>query len=188
MRRVIAGEYRTRDVTMARASLNDGQVLYAVNDLFIGQRTQLSAYYKIEFLGMVEDQVSSGIIVSTGAGSTGWLRGILTGATRIVQAFHGGQPRVENPRHAKPSAIDQYRFDWDADYLLFSVREPFPTKVSGADLAFGRINEGSELTVTSQMPQNGVIFSDGIEADYLEFNSGRIARIGVAEKKVHLVV
>jgi hypothetical protein len=38
------------------------------------------------------------------------------------------------------------------------------------------------------MPQNGVIFSDGIEADYLEFSSGRIARIGVAEKKVHLVM
>jgi hypothetical protein len=188
LRRVLAGEYRMRKVTMAKASLNDGQVLYAVNDLFIGQRTQLSAYYKLEFLGMVEEQVSSGIIVSTGAGSTGWLRGILTGATRILEAFHGGEPRSGLPRHHDPRPSEKYRFDWEADYLLFSVREPFPTKVSGVNLAFARINEGSHLTVISQMPQNGVIFSDGIEADFLEFNSGRIARIGVAEKKVHLVV
>jgi hypothetical protein len=188
LRRVLAGEYRLREVTMAKASLNDGQVMYAVNDLFIGQRTQRSAYYRVEFQGSAEDQISSGIIVSTGAGSTGWLRGILTGAARIGEAFQGNSPQLEPAQHGNQPAIDQFRFDWEADYLLFSVREPFPTKVSGVNLAFGRIEAGTELIVTSQMPQNGVIFSDGIEADYLEFNSGRIARIGVAEKKVHLVM
>jgi hypothetical protein len=188
MRRVLAGEYRLREVTMAKTSLNDGQVLYAVNDLFIGQRTQVSAYYKIEFQGMREEQVSSGIIVSTGAGSTGWFRGILTGAMGILKALSGGKPKAEHLQHSDQKASDPYRFDWEADYLVFTVREPFPTKVSGVELVHGRINMGTELIVTSQMPQNGVIFSDGIEADYLEFNSGRIARIGVAEKKVHLVM
>jgi hypothetical protein len=38
------------------------------------------------------------------------------------------------------------------------------------------------------MPQGGVIFSDGVESDFLEFNSGILARIGLAEKKLHLVV
>jgi hypothetical protein len=38
------------------------------------------------------------------------------------------------------------------------------------------------------MPENGVIFSDGIESDYLQFNSGIEATITVAEKKGHLVV
>jgi len=38
------------------------------------------------------------------------------------------------------------------------------------------------------MPKNGVIFSDGIEEDYVQFNSGTIARIGVAEKKANLIV
>jgi hypothetical protein len=33
-----------------------------------------------------------------------------------------------------------------------------------------------------------VIFSDGIEADYLSFNAGAIATIGLAEKKTYLVV
>jgi hypothetical protein len=188
VRRVLAGEYTLRHVTMARAALNDGQVLYAVNDLFIGQRTQRSAYYKIEFQGIAEDQISSGIIVSTGAGSTGWFRGIVTGAMGIVEALHGEKPPAEHLQGRNRRTTNRYRFDWEANHLLFSVREPFPTKVSGAELIHGCIEAGTELIVTSQMPQNGVIFSDGIEADYLEFNSGRIARIGVAEKKVHLVV
>ena len=38
------------------------------------------------------------------------------------------------------------------------------------------------------MSENGVIFSDGIEKDYVEFLSGTIAKIEVAEKKVHLIV
>jgi hypothetical protein len=188
IRRVLAGEFKLRHVTMAKASLNDGQVLYAVNDLFIGQRTQLSAYYKIEYQGLAEEQVSSGIIVSTGAGSTGWFRGIVTGAVGILKGLSGAKPKTEHAPRGNRLAADKYRFEWEADYLVFCVREPFPTKVSGVELVYGRIDAESELIVTSQMPQNGVIFSDGIESDYLEFNSGRIARISVAEKKVNLVV
>jgi hypothetical protein len=44
------------------------------------------------------------------------------------------------------------------------------------------------LRVLSQMPENGIIFSDGIEADYLSFNAGVSARIEVAEKKGKLVI
>ena len=38
------------------------------------------------------------------------------------------------------------------------------------------------------MAENGVIFSDGIEKDFLEFNSGTQAVIGIAERKGVLVV
>jgi hypothetical protein len=37
------------------------------------------------------------------------------------------------------------------------------------------------------MPENGVIFSDGIEADFLEFSSGVTATISVADKAGQLV-
>lgn len=177
---VVSGDYATRAITMARAILNTGQVLYAVNDLFLGQRTHFSARYRLGYRGAEEDQSSCGIIVTTGAGSTGWFRAILAGATAVVEAF-APEPSVREVR-------DRYRFDWEANYLYYNVREPFVSKTSAADLAFGRIDEGEELVVTSQMPQNGVLFSDGVEADYLEFNSGRIARIGVADRKVRLIV
>jgi hypothetical protein len=38
------------------------------------------------------------------------------------------------------------------------------------------------------MPDSGVIFSDGIESDFLNFNSGIEATIGIAEKRGHLVM
>ena len=40
---VLGGSKVWRDVTMAQAVLNDGQRLLAVNDLFIGRRTHVSA-------------------------------------------------------------------------------------------------------------------------------------------------
>jgi hypothetical protein len=39
----------------------------------------------------------------------------------------------------------------------------------------------------SLMPENGVIFSDGIESDFLEFTSGVTASISVADKQGQLV-
>jgi len=76
----------------------------------------------------------------------------------------------------------------NADYLQFAVREPFPSKTSQAGIAFGRIGRGEALGLRSLMPENGVIFSDGIEADRLDFNSGAQATIGIAERRGRLVV
>jgi len=49
------------------------------------------------------------------------------------------------------------------------------------------VTQDQPLILTSQMPENGVIFSDGIESDYLQFNSGMEATITVADRKGHLV-
>jgi hypothetical protein len=79
------------------------------------------------------------------------------------------------------------RFGWDAQHLVFNVREPFESKMSSARVVSGRIEANNALEVVSQMPQNGVIFSDGVEEDYLEFNSGTVAEICLSDKKLHLV-
>jgi hypothetical protein len=70
---------------------------------------------------------------------------------------------------------------------VFTVREPFPSHTTGAGLVFGTIEEGKALTIESHMPEQGVIFSDGIEADFLEFNSGAKTSIGIAERQGMLV-
>ena len=166
-----------KEITMAKATLNNGQVLYGVNDLFIGARTHVSARYQIR-LGKVEErQSSSGIIVSTGLGSTGWLKSILAGADGIAQFL--GRGRLEAARAGG--------FAWNADYLVYTVREPFPSKWTQTSLVFGRIESRESMVLTSNMPDNGVIFSDGIEADYCDFNSGVSVTVGVAEKKGLLV-
>ncbi|MES2017715.1 MAG: sugar kinase [Pseudomonadota bacterium] len=170
---VFAGRCKKRDVTMAKAQLNNGQCIYGVNDIFIGPKSHTSARYTIRLAEQQEQHSSSGIIVSTGLGSTGWLKSLMAGAAAIA----GG---------AAQQTIEQTA--WDADYLYFTVREPFPSKTSAASLVFGKITREATLTLTSLMPEHGVIFSDGIEADYLEFNSGTVAELGMAEKKGMLVV
>lgn len=166
-----------REITMAKAELNNGQILYGVNDLFIGPKSHTSARYQIGIGNMNEQQSSSGIIVSTGLGSTGWFKSIIAGVRGIGMTF------------GKPIATDILNnFRWESDYLYYTVREPFPSKASAATLVFGKVTQKEPMKLVSHMPEHGVIFSDGIEADYLEFNSGIQAVISVAEKKGHLVV
>lgn len=71
-------------VTMALATLSDGQELHAVNDLFIGPRSHVSARYQIQQGDRSETHSSSGLIVSTGLGSTGWCQSLLAGAAGIL--------------------------------------------------------------------------------------------------------
>jgi hypothetical protein len=77
---------------------------------------------------------------------------------------------------------------WDAPFLRYAVREPSPSKSSQATLIFGRVDTTHPLKLKSLMPENGVIFSDGIEADYVTFNSGVSAEIGVAKRQGRIVV
>jgi NAD kinase len=167
-----------REVSMAQACLNDGQRLLAVNDLFIGRRTHVSARYRLQQGGVQECQSSSGIIVSTGLGSTGWLRSVVAGASSVVRALSGGELQPLVPVQSS----------WDSKQLIYSVREPFPSRSSDATMVFGAIVENDCLSIVSQMPEDGVIFSDGIESDYLEFSSGLEARISLAERRGLLVV
>ncbi|MBN2083769.1 MAG: hypothetical protein JW748_00995 [Anaerolineales bacterium] len=169
---------KIRSITMAQASLSNGQVLYAVNDLFIGPRSHTSLRYTIRHVKREERQSSSGIIVSTGLGSTGWFTSILAGAEGIAG------PRKGAGGKAAPAG----GFAWEADYLYFSVREPFPSKTSGASVVFGKITRESPLRIESHTPDTGVIFSDGIENDFLQFPSGMNAEITVSERAGRLVI
>jgi hypothetical protein len=54
-------------------------------------------------------------------------------------------------------------------------------------MIFGKIDKKLPLRVVSNMPENGVIFSDGIEEDFLAFQAGFEATIGIAEKKGKIV-
>ena len=166
-----------QSITLAKATLNDGQVLRAVNDLFIGRQTHASARYEISQGSARENQSSSGVIVSTGLGATGWLKSILAGASGIARVF--GIPDPIGPTHS---------FDRSAPELYYTVREPYPSASTGADMVFGRITARSPLQIVSNMPENGVIFSDGMEQDFLQFNSGAIVTIGIADQRGYLVV
>lgn len=170
--RTLNGKIVSKSVTFAEAKTNDGQTILAVNDLFIGPKSHTSARYLVKWQGQQEYQSSSGIIVSTGLGSTGWFQSILAGAQAIAGT------------HSHPLSQG---FGWGEKRLQFSVREPFLSKTTGTELVFGSIDLSHPLLLESLMPENGIIFSDGIEDDYLDFNAGCIVSIGIANVQGQLV-
>lgn len=169
--KVLKQEYSIKDVTMAEARLTNGESIIAVNDIFIGRKTHASARYAITVGNKTDNQSSSGIIVSTGLGSTGWYKSILTGAGRINN-----------------TEIDFKGLDWSAQKLFYNVREPFPSNFTDTEIVFGEISNNQQIRLVSQMPEEGVIFSDGMEADAIEFTAGMEAVIRIADKKGKLVV
>ncbi len=174
--RVLKQQARMRDVSLARATLHDGQTLLAFNDFFLGAKSHVSARYQLRVGHRSEEQSSSGILVSTGAGSTGWMSSVFNMAHGVA-GFVGTQ-MSQRIRKMK----------WEDRSLLWAVREPFISQTSRAGLVMGSITEGEELVVESLMPSGGVIFSDGVESDFLEFNGGTIARLTVAAQRAKLVV
>lgn len=180
--RTIEGQMPLAEVTLARAQTSDGQTLLAFNDLFIGETTHQSAHYRLwtsspakNKAPPAERQSSSGVIVSTGAGSTGWLSSVRNMAER-VGAFFGG-------RSIKPLSMP-----WNDPRLFYVVREPFISKHSEATNVVGWLEHEAQLHIESLMPQSGTIFSDGMEADCLRFTSGMTVRVGPAPQRARLVV
>jgi hypothetical protein len=149
--------------TMATAVRDDGQALLALNEIFVGHRTHQSARYRIDDGKRAERHSSSGVICATGTGSTGWARSI------SEQRGLEGLPDPEEER------------------LSWFVREPFPSVATQTGMDFGRIDSGDRLLITSEMGEGGVIFADGIEADWIEFVEGQEVAIRIAPRPLNLV-
>ena len=184
----VAKKKRTlSEVTMAEVTLTDGQRMLAVNDFFIGTRTHTSSFYDIEYQGVQEKHSSSGLIVSTGLGSTAWLSSVVAGSMAIVNSV----ANFESPSNSMPplanEASQPARMPWDTNQLVFAVREPFVTKTTSASIVFGKIPRDAPLIIRSNMPDKGVIFSDGIESDFIRFDAGLEATVKVSEQRGHLV-
>ncbi len=150
--------------TMTEARLDDGQRLIALNEIFVGHRTHQSARYLLMHGATMEHQSSSGIIVSTGTGATGW--------TRSIANERRSELRL-------PSPTDQQ--------IAFFVREAWPSVATGAELTEGLCDAGSHLRIISEMDEGGVVFGDGIEVDRLDFGWGQELMVGPAPERLHLV-
>ena len=171
---VIGNTYHSTDITMAKACTKDGQELYAVNDFFVGVEDHTSARYKISFGEKTENQSSSGIIISTPLGFGGWHKSVLAQFRGMARAFGLGE-------------IKEKPVGWYEQELIYQVREPFPSVSTRADLVYGSIAGGEKLKVVSNMPEKGIVFSDGVLEDSIEFRSGMEVTIEVADRKGKLV-
>lgn len=150
--------------TMVEAVAGEGLSLLALNELFIGHESHQSARYVVQVDGAEEFQSSSGMIVATGTGLTGWAKSIMKATHRAFEIAPGEKRAA------------------------FFAREPWPSRTSGCEITAGEIVEDERVTLLSRINEGGVIFADGIEQDFLPFNWGVQAKIQLADKRLALVV
>ncbi|MCW2364826.1 NAD kinase [Sphingobium sp. B7D2B] len=149
--------------TMVEGVLDTGEKLCALNELFVGHRSHQSARYFITNGEAEEEQSSSGIIVATGTGATGWARSIMEA--------------INHPIKIRP----------DERALAFFVREPFPSVSTGTSMRWGTLADRA-LQITSHMNDGGVIFADGIEQDFLTFDWGKSLSVRPSTTPLNFVV
>ncbi|WP_232630753.1 hypothetical protein [Methylobacterium sp. Leaf118] len=163
----VAGDVALERRTMVQAILDGGERLFALNEVYVGHRSHQTARYRIDTAAQEgpetgEEQASSGLIVASGTGATGWARS-------IAEATHLGLPLgPEEPA------------------VGYWVREPFPGRATAARMRAGKL--AAPLRVTSRMNEGGVVFADGIEQDFLDFGWGRQVSLSPAPRRLHLVV
>ena len=160
------GRAKIQRRTMVAVELDDGQGLLALNELFIGHPRHQSARYRLACRGADERHSSSGVVVTTGTGATGWARSI------VGEREQARQVPLPGPEQRA---------------LAFFVREAWPSPTTGTSLTAGVIEGEEALELTSEADE-GVIFGDGIEADRLSFCWGVRARVRVATRCLQLVV
>ncbi|WP_371097794.1 hypothetical protein [Streptomyces sanglieri] len=155
------------ELTMVEAVSDDTQRLLALNEIYLGPPGHQTARYR---LGPdapdapVEPQASSGVLVGTGTGATGWIRS-------LWQERHS-ELRLPAPTDPR---------------LLWFVREAWPSPATGTSQVAGELGreEGLRLTVESDRL---VVFGDGMETDALELTWGQTVRLGISAISLRLTV
>ena len=163
LRRLESGaDLRVDHLTMVRAAADDSRSLTALNEVFIGHPSHQSARYELSLGSSVERQSSSGVVVSTGTGATGW------GAS-----LKRGRAMGEMPAPTSPS-------------LAWFVREAWPSPYTGIEHTEGILDEEEELSLVVGS-ESLVLFGDGMESDRLTLTWGQSVRVSRAPRALSLV-
>jgi NAD kinase len=151
-------------LTMVAARTDDGQELTALNEIYIGSASHQTARYTIIAPnGAAEAQASSGVIVATGTGATGWCRSAWLERRSSLRL---------------PAPADQR--------LAWFVREAWPSPATGTSATEGELAADQQLSLTAASDAL-VLFGDGIEADAVPLAWGQAVSVGLAARTLNLL-
>ncbi len=157
---------RADELTMVEAVADDTQRLVALNEIYLGAAGHQTARYRLGLEGdggVVEAQASSGVLVGTGTGATGWLRSVWQerGSALRLPAPRRTASCGSSARHGRP-------------------RRPARPWSPASSPASARLR----LTVESERL---IAFGDGMEGDAVELTWGQTVRVGVCGERLRLV-
>ena len=158
---VAAGRATLTPRTMVEATTDDGQTLTALNEIYLGQPGHQSARYRIATADAHERHSSSGVIVGTGTGASGWCASL---------------QRLQAPGLTLPQP--------DAPGLAWFVREPWPSPSTQAGMVAGLLDVDATLTLDVES-DTLVIFGDGMETDRLTIGWGQRVTIRRSTRVLH---
>ncbi|NUS72599.1 MAG: hypothetical protein HOQ05_04245 [Corynebacteriales bacterium] len=154
-----AGQSRT----LVAATLDDGQRLIGLNEIYLGHPSHQSARYVVRCEDRQERQSSSGLVVGTGTGATGWAASIAADRQHAV-------------RFPQPDELALWWF----------VREAWASPTTGNTVTNGVLSGGHVLRIVSESDEL-TIFADGIEADHLTAGWGQRVEVSVADERLRLL-
>lgn len=148
---------------MVEANADDGQTLTAVNEIYLGHASHQSARYTLRLPDNAERQSSSGLVVGTGTGASGWCRSLW-----LERRSPFDLPTPTEPR------------------LSWFVREAWPSPDTGTTHTEGLLSDTAKLAVTVESDAL-TAFGDGIETDAITLTWGQTVTFHRAARTLHLL-
>ncbi len=163
LKKLEKGDYAIEEWTRVNAELNRHPVALATSDYLLSKdRRKDMSRHVLEYRNMKEEQKSSGLLVVSGAGSTGWYD------SASGDLYPNGD-----------------KFPKNADYAKFFVTEPYRGRLTRCRMRLGILEKGEELIVRSLNDDSGILTADSVE-DY-PFNRGAKAVIKISDKPLRVV-
>ncbi|MEV8286035.1 hypothetical protein [Streptomyces niveus] len=165
----VGGRGAADELTMVEAVADDSQRLLALNEICLGPAGHQTVRYRLSTDARPasstapEPQASSGVLVGTGTGATGWLRSLWQERASALPL---------------PGPADRR--------LLWFVREAWPSPTTGTSLVSGALTPTDRLRLTVESDRL-IAFGDGMESDALTLTWGQTVHVGVSATRLRLL-
>lgn len=158
-KRILSGKYKIKKLHRLEAAVDKKRVKeLALNEFYIAaENPYITARYYLTLRGRKERQKSSGILVSTAAGSNAWIKSA------------GGK--------VLPLSSDKF------EYL---VREPYCGKISArCSMVKGILNKNEKIEAEFEVG-NGILIADSLSEEY-RFGAGQKVTVKMSNRPLHSV-